>query len=211
MSRIPSLALLIFLAITLFQLPAAADTYQTLVLGNDAGVFIYGVDDNEVVLQQPVGDFCSPTAVTPCYITLVNGVEVSRSLTPPMLSPNMNGPTGPGCAPLPTSAAVSSYLCVNGHEAYAGNFTVPGQTRGPMGIFNGPDPVADRVGGGIPEPGQDFLAENSFGDIVYDDSQNEYIVEEVDLTSHGVPEPGSMVLVGTGLLAAISNRRRLFR
>jgi hypothetical protein len=211
MSRIPSLALLFISAITLFQLPAVADTYQTLLLGSDAEIFIYGIDDNEVVLQQPVGDFCSPTAVTPCYITYVNGAEISRSLIPPLLSPNMNGPMGPGCAPLPANAVVSSYLCVNGHEAYAGDFTAPGQTRGPMGIFNGPDPVADRVEGGIPEPGQSFLAENSFGDIVFDDSQNEYIIEAVDLTSRGIPEPGSMLLVGTGILAALSIRRRLFR
>jgi hypothetical protein len=211
MSRIPSLALLFLSAITLFQLPAVADTYQTLLLGSDAGVFLYGIDDNEVILQQPVGDFCGPTAVTPCYLTYVNGVEVSRSLIPPLLSPNMDGPMGPGCAPLPTNAVVSSYLCVNGHEAYAAEFPVPGQIRGITGIFDGPDPVADRVEGGIPEPGQSFLGENSFGDIVFDDSQNEYIIEAVDLTSRGISEPGSMLLVGTGIAAAISMRRRLFR
>ena len=211
MSRIPSLALVILSAITLFQLPAVADTYQVLRLSTDAEIFLYGIDDNEVVLQNPPGNFCSLTAVTPCYLTYVNGLEVSRSLIPPLLSPNMDGPMGPGCAPLPANAVVSSYQCVNGHEAYAGDFPVPGQTRGITGIFNGPDSVADSVAGGIPEPGQNFLAENSFGDIVFDDSQNESIIEAVDLTNHGIPEPHSLLLVGTGILAALSSRRRLFR
>jgi len=211
MSRIPSLALLLLTAITLFQQPAVADTYQTLLLNSDAEVFLYGIDDNEVVLENPPGFYCSLTAVTPCYITFVNGVDVSRSLIPPMLSPHMNGPTGPGCAALPANAVVSSYLCVNGYEAYAAEFPVPGQIRGITGIFNGPDPVADLVEGGIPEPGQNFIAENSFGDIVFDDSQSELIIEAVDLTSRGIPEPGSMLLVGTGIAAAISIRRRLFR
>jgi PEP-CTERM motif len=211
MSRIPSLALLFISAITLFQLPAVADTYQTLLLGSDAEVFLYGIDDSKVVLVNPPGFYCGLTAVTPCYITFVNGVDVSRTLIPPILSPTMNGSMGPGCAPLPANAVVSSYLCVNGYEAYAGEFPVPGQVRGITGIFNGPDPLANRVEGGIPEPGQNFIAENSFGDIVFDDSQNEYIIEEVDLTSRGIPEPGSMLLVGTGIAAAISMRRRLFR
>ena len=53
MSRIPSLALLLLTAITLFQQPAVADTYQTLLLNSDAEVFLYGIDDNEVVLENP--------------------------------------------------------------------------------------------------------------------------------------------------------------
>ena len=126
MSRIPSLALLTLSAITLFKMPAVADTYQILRLSGDAEIFLYGIDDNEVVLQNPPGDFCSPTAVTPCYLTYVNGVEISRSLIPPLLSANMDGPMGPGCAALPANAVVSSFLCVKGHEAYAGNFTAPG-------------------------------------------------------------------------------------
>jgi hypothetical protein len=138
MDRRPSLALLFISAITLFQQPAVADTYQALVPGSDAGVFLYGIDDNKVALQQPVGDFCSPSAVTPCYLTYVNGIDASRSLVPPILLPSMDGPMGPGFATSPSKDAV-------------------------------------------------------------------------DPTSHGVPEPGTMVLVGTGLLAAISSRRRLFR
>jgi hypothetical protein len=149
--------------------------------------------------------------MTTCYITYINGIEVSRSLIPPLLSSNMNGPMGPGCAPLPANAVVSSYLCVSGHEAYAGDFRDPGQSRGITGIFDGPDPVADLIARGIPVSGQNFLAENSFGDVVFDDSQIEDMVEAIDLTSHGIPEPGNMLLVGTGLLAAISMRRRLFR
>jgi len=104
----------------------------------------------------------------------------------------------------------SSFFCANGHEAYAGNFTAPGQIPGRTGIFDGPDSLADLVARTIPEPGQDFIAENSFGDIVDDDVQSEYIVA-ADLTSRGIPEPGCMLLVGTGIAVAISMRRRLFR
>src|ERR1700723_1562553 len=87
----------------------------------------------------------------------------------------------------------------------------PGQSRGPNGIFNGPDPVTNLIFGGIPFPNQQFLAENSFGDIVWDDTIRENAFEAVDLTSHEAPEPGTVLLVGTGLLAIGSIRRRLFR
>jgi hypothetical protein len=214
MRVIPSLALLAISSVTLFKLPAVADTYQILALANDDLVSeIYGIDDNKVVLEAPDGAvFCGPDSTGTCYLTFVNGIDVSNSVIPPLLSPNMGGPMGPGCAPLPVDAVVSAYLCVNGHEAYIGAFPAPpGQSRGPNGIFNGPDPVTNLVFGGIPFPNQQFLAENSFGDIVWDDTISENAFEAVDLTSHEAPEPGTVLLVGTGLLAIGSIRRRLFR
>jgi hypothetical protein len=212
MRRLPSLALLLVIsAMTLFTLPAVADTYQLLLLASDDLTFIYGIDDNEVVLQNPLGNICSQNPTGTCYLTYVNGIEVSRSFIPPILSPNMGGPMGPGCAPLPTNAVVSASLCVNGYEAYIGAFPGPGGSRGPAGVFNGPDPVTNYVGGVLPVPDQRFLAENSFGDIVWDDEFFGDIFEAVDLTSHEAPEPGTILLVGAGLLAAGSIRRRLFR
>ena len=208
MRRLPSLALLIIAVMT--ALPAVADTYQLLRLASDDSVFIYGIDDNEVVLQNPPGNICGMNQI-PCYLTYVNGIEVSQSFIPPILSPNMGGPSGPGCAPLPTDAVVSAFLCVNGYEAYIGAFPGPGGSRGPAGIFNGPDPVTNYVAGILPVPDQRFLAENSFGDIVYDEEFDGNIFEAIDLTSHEAPEPNTILMVGTGLLAAGSIRRRLFR
>jgi hypothetical protein len=123
----------------------------------------------------------------------------------------MGGPIGPGCAPLPPDAVVSAFLCVNGYEAYIGAFPGPGGSRGPTGVFNGPDPVTNLVAEGLPVPNPRFLAENSFGDIVYDEKFFGTIDEAVDLTSHETPEPTTILLIGTGLLAAGSIRRRLFR
>src|ERR1700723_1696376 len=124
MRVIPSLALLAISSVTLFKLPAVADTYQILALANDDLVSeIYGIDDNKVVLEAPAGAFfCGPDSTGTCYLTFVNGIDVSNSVIPPLLSPNMGGPMGPGCAPLPVDAVVSAYLCVNGHEAYIGAF-----------------------------------------------------------------------------------------
>ena len=82
---------------------------------------------------------------------------------------------------------------------------------GPAGIFNGPDPVTNYVAGILPVPDQRFLAENSFGDIVYDEEFDGNIFEAIDLTSHEAPEPNTILMVGTGLLAAGSIRRRFFR
>jgi hypothetical protein len=213
MRLIPSLALLVISSVALFKLPAVADTYEVLAIGNGNQLSIYGMDDNEVVLEGLGSVFCSPNATTTCYLTLgLDGTEISRSLIPPILSSNMGGPMGPGCAPLPTDAAVSAFLCVSGYEAYIGEFPAPpGKTRGPIGVFNGPDPVTNYVAGILPVPDQRFLAENSFGDIVYDDEFTEDITLALDLTTHETPEPGTILLVGTGLLAAGSIRRRLFR
>jgi hypothetical protein len=82
MRVIPSLALLAISSVTLFKLPAVADTYQILALANDDLVSeIYGIDDNKVVLEAPDGAvFCGPDSTGTCYLTFVNGIDVNNSV-----------------------------------------------------------------------------------------------------------------------------------
>jgi hypothetical protein len=113
---------------------------------------------------------------------------------------------GNGCAPDASfSASFTDSVCNNGHEVYGTNFN---SAVYPSEIFTGPDPVADFFASGV-------LASadlNSSGDFVYWinalGSSNGEILEAIDLTTDQVPEPCSISLVGTGLLAGLGAMRR---
>jgi hypothetical protein len=53
--------------------------------------------------------------------------------------------------------------------------------------------------------------ENSFGDIVFEDIGDEEVFEVYDLTTHAIPEPGTLSLLTTGALGAAGAIRRRLR
>jgi hypothetical protein len=187
--------------------PSHADSYQIFLL--------FTASNSPTAIHDPVGITASGTVVAfvdptdcggtpgPCYETFDHGVVVSQSLTLPALAYD-NGNSG--CAPDASfSASFSDSVCNNGREVYGTNFN---SAVHPSEIFTGPDPVADFFASGV-------LASadlNSSGDFVYLvnalGSSNGEIFEAIDLTTDQVPEPGSIFLLGTGLLAGLGAMRR---
>lgn len=209
-------ALLIGLFTT--SLNAHADTYEFFGLGNDAtgGSFIsvYGITDSgAVVLLQTFHagvPQCANSGICTEYETFVNGVMVSESATPP----NLVYDNGTPCVPTTSfpATAAGAGVCNNGHEVYAATPAITGSpTYGSWAYFDGPD-ITDAFS--YAPTSVDEVVLNSSGDFAFDESlPNGYpglLVEALDLTTTPTPEPGSIILLGTGLLAAGTLRRRFF-
>jgi hypothetical protein len=201
-----------------------ADTYQLFPLQNENDVIaIVGIDTigaATLLVSFPALD-CNTnpggTPMGPCYATYVNGVLTSASVTAPIIVDHGGGPVGAGCPAIPSyipPSAISINLCVNGHQFYSVTqrfLTNPNTgTTIRTGLYNGPDTTLDYVGGSLPtNVARLVAAENSYGDIVFEDIGAEEVYEIYDLTTHAaVPEPATLSLMAAGVLAAAKTIRR---
>jgi len=167
---------------------AHADTYQIFNLGVANSNSVYGIDAaGDVVIRG--SSFCGVFGY--CYKTYTDGVLSSVSAT----APSLDYDNGTACKPV---VEAGKGACNNGREAFGANFDSM------HGLFTGPDPAADFLFGGS----VDAIVMNSFGDIAWTDGRDEYNWVAMDLTSHAVPEPNTLMLFATGVLGAAGALRR---
>ncbi len=191
------LAAILPLAATLSLVPARvhADTYKIYDLGGTPhGHIIIDIDNlgQVVILNENGGDFTD-------YLTYDNGVLVNTTST----LPNLTYDNGAPCSP-PSGFSVpmgEDSICNNGFTAFGSRFNPNGDTGG---VYTGPVSSLTLVDNGGTANSSKL---NSSGDFAWTDGQLEENFEAVDLTTQ-TPEPGSLLLVGTGCFSMLCVLRR---
>jgi PEP-CTERM motif len=187
--KLPLFAVILALVATLFFVPARlhADTYKIIDLGNDEGRNIIDIDS--------FGDVIIFDTHTSEYLTVDNGVVVNTTST----LPNLIYDNGTPCAePAGFSDSAGRSLCNNGHVAFGSRYNQNGDEDGVYTGFLSSLTMVD------PSGSDDLAVLNSSGDFAWADGVREESFEAIDL----VPEPGSLVLVGTGCISLFCLLRR---
>jgi len=179
--------------------PSHADTYQIFDLGSGTRRGVIGITDTGTVVISNILSTCDGSPSTVCFITWVNGEPTGASGT----IPDLPYDDGTLCAVLP-AGATSLSRCNNGHE-------VLGEGNAGKGLPTITNPPPNAVL--LVDTGNIFV--NSLGDYLatvgIGDTGNDLdgeIIEGIDLTTRATPEPASIVLLGTGILAALGSMRR---
>lgn len=186
----------ILLAGTLAALPEAkADTFTTYSFSSVNPWFPYGIDAaGDVVLWNFELNF---------YQEWNAGVLLATTATVPA---GFVADNGSSCALPPVADAIGPAVCNGSREVYALNLGTPNEPV--YEIFPGSPANGQLAASGVPYNGGPVYL-NSAGDIFYVDGLHEVYREVID--TPGVPEPGSLVLLATGMAAAMTTLRRRAR
>ncbi len=198
------------LVTTCFVSPARADSYKLYVVANTQSEhFVMGDDFGDYAFNSSFSsitgghtNLCGTSYLDPCY--QVGNVFTGKSYFSNTIPDPVTDPKPlPGHAEIPTGPEWT--LTKDLGNLFVGYYQSPsGQTK--RGIWDGSDPVASFLGYGSIDGG--FASSN--GDVFYIDGINDSLVVGIDQQTSPVPEPGTLPLTATALLAISTLRRRVF-
>jgi hypothetical protein len=183
-----------------------ADTYTFFDLGSaDDGRDPLGITSTGTVVISAQGGPCG-SPINTCFETYTNGVLVAFSTTNPGLVYDNGSPCTPTVSPAIGSTNVAEASCNGAREVFGTGHFAPSPFEN--SIFDGPNPSNFVASHSVDTP----FRLNASGDFVVVADQITFpsdgeIFEAIDTT---VPEPGSILLLDTGVLAAAGAMRRRF-
>jgi PEP-CTERM motif len=203
MNKFCVFAMLVFSSACFAIQPAIADTYKIVAVSSDNGYNLYSFDGVHFVLSALYGE------PGPTYYAYEFGDFIGSSQTPPAFDtppPNLFPAGGAGCLDgVPAGTVIVKSVCQNGRYAFEGFLPGVDPSSGHPTLF------VDTGQGLTMLSGMDtglHLLMGLGGDIIWDDQVSENWFEAVDTTTAPVPEPTSLLLLGTGVLFAIRQTRR---
>jgi hypothetical protein len=217
----PMIAIALLL-LTSAATPAVADSYSMTTVGLPQGLSFYGMDDaGDYVLSitSHSSSTCGGVAMSlgsNCFETVYAGQSTPVFSTTPT---SLAFDDGSSCSiSAPTGFSISSAICNNGHLLFSGQYDLDGTVL--TGTWSGFNPVTDYLGdmylgGGFINGNGDAVFTDSIGNtLIYADNQTppSYQFEASKAsTTDPVPEPGTLLLVGTGALSLLTTVRRKLR
>ena len=105
---------------------------------------------------------------------------------------------------IPAAFEVIHEFCGNGHLFFSALYDAPPGGKDLLGLFDGTDPTTDFLGRGSIDGG--FMTAN--GNVFFIDGALDTLDVAVDLDTIPAPEPGSLMLLGTGALGMVGMMRR---
>jgi hypothetical protein len=181
---------------------AFADTFEINVISYTQSEDFYGIDatgdfvvnvSNQLEFSASCGGVQNASS---CFETYYVGQQSPVFST---VAPSLNYDDGSKCS-VSVGGGLISGVCNNGYDIFGGFI---GSQRG---VWTGDNPSTDFLMNGSFDGG--FI--NSNGDAVFIDGLNDTLVSVVDVSTDPapVPEPESLIFVGTGLLAVFGTVRR---
>ena len=197
------------LVTTLLAASAHADDYKLYTVANtESEHFVMGDDFGNYAFNSSLvigpTNLCGTSYLGLCYQAgnAITGTSYYSSTIPaPIADPNAQ----PGHTDLPTGPGWQIYNTLG--NLFAGSYQLSnGDLK--IGIWDGSDPVANYLGHGSIDGG----LSSANGNVFFIDGVNNTLVVGIDLQTSPVPEPGTLSLTATALVAAASfGRRRLRR